>query len=566
MIEHPPSIFVKSPLRRLACALICTLGFGPLSTLAFERPPTTTAPTRAENAHSASNLPVGQAVYQVLLGEIALRRGQPQLAFSAWQDLALTSQAPTALKRAIEIGVANRQFELCLPLARVWRAVEPDSTEARQTLNTLLMLTNRLEELTPQLAEAFANDPAKRAEGFLQLNRSMAKPGNQEMVWQMVRTIAAPYPDLAEAHFAVATAAERAGHIQEALSALLLARKLRPNWPVPWMMESQIRLRETPAEAIKLMRQYVQQSAHDAAGPHYKESWQHLGRLLINTKQYADARDIFLKLSEQFPDDPEVRYPVAVLSLQLNDADTAEKALKVLLEQPLADKSPLHFFLGQIAEYRQQPTQAIDHYQLIRNGEHWLNGQLRIAQIQRKTGQEADALATLSGVLSQHPDHSETLYDAALLAEKLGKLDLTEKWLRHLIKLKPDNAMALNALGYSLADHGLKLEEAHRLIEKALQLQPNDPYILDSLGWVLYRQGKLEPALKILSEAYQLKPDPEIAAHLGEVLWKRRHIEQAVQVWRQGLQSAPNNPVLHKTILRFFPSGLPVMTYPAAAE
>lgn len=549
------------PLRRWVFTLICAIGFGPLTTLAVELPP---ASSNTKKHAEATPVPIGQVVYQVLLGEIALRRNQPQLAFSAWQDLALKSQEPIALKRAIEIGVASRQFELCLPLARTWRATEPDSTEARQTLNTLLMLTNHLDELTPQLAEAFANDPAKRAEGFLQLNRSLAKPGNQEMVWQLVRSIAAPYPELAEAHFAVATAAERAGHIPESLSALALARHLRPNWAAPWVMESQIRLRETPSEAVKLMRQYVQQSARDPAAPYYKDSWQHLGRLLINTNQYAEARSIFLKLSEQFPDDPEVRYPVAILSLQLNDADTAEKALNVLLEQPLADKSPLHFFLGQIAEHRQQAADAIRHYQLVGNGEHWLNSQLRIARVQRQQGQDGAALATLDGVLGKHPDHSEVLYDAALLAEKLGKLDITEKRLRHLLKLKPDHAMALNALGYSLADHGIKLTEAHALIEKALSLQPNDPYILDSLGWVLYRQGKAEAALKVLSEAYQLKADPEIAAHFGEVLWKRQHVEQAIKVWRQGQHAAPDNTVLNKTILRFLPNGLP--TTPTVTE
>lgn len=501
---------------------------------------------------------LGQAVYQVLLGEIALRRGDPQLAFGAWQDLARKSQDPLALKRAIEIGIANRQWELCLPLARTWRTAEPNSTEAKQTLNTLLMLTDRLDELMPQLAEAFANDPERRADGFLQLNRSLAKPGNQEIAWQLVQRLAAPYPNLAEAHYAVGTAAERAGHSQAALLALQQARALRPEWAAPWVMESQVRLRDTPQEAVDLMRQFVRSHAQDPAAPFYKDSWQHLGRLLINTQQYVEARAVFQQLSEHFPTDPELRYPVAILSLQLNDADTAEATLNKLLEQPLADKSPLHFFLGQIAEHRLLFDEAIRHYQQVSTSEHGLNSQLRIARIQRQQGLDAQALETLEYVLNKHPDHADVLYETALLAEKLGHIARTEKHLRHLIKLKPDHAMALNALGYSLADHGMKLDEAYLLIKKALELQPQDPFILDSLGWVLYRQGKLEAALKTLSEAYQIKPDAEIAAHLGEVLWQRHHRDQAIATWQRGIKTAPDNSVLNKTIRRFLPHGIPL--------
>ena len=169
----------------------------------------------------------------------------------------------------------------------------------------------------------------------------------------------------------------------------------------------------------------------------------------------------------------------------------------------------------------------------------------------RDARQTEAALDLLERALSTQPEQPDLLYESALLAEKLGRVELLESRLRKLIELQPENAQAYNALGYSYADRNMRLPEARQLIEKALQLAPNDPFILDSMAWVLYRQGDLEGALSLLQRAHGLRPDPEIAAHLGEVLWKRGEQERARVIWREGLQTQPDNDTLRETLQRF---------------
>jgi len=175
------------------------------------------------------------------------------------------------------------------------------------------------------------------------------------------------------------------------------------------------------------------------------------------------------------------------------------------------------------------------------------------AQLLRDAGRHADAFAFLAKMLEVQPDQPDLLYETALTAEKLGYVEVMERHLRRLIAIKPDSAQAYNALGYSLADRNLRLDEAGQLIDKALSLTPDDPFILDSKGWVLFRQGKPAAALEALQKAYAQKPDAEIAAHIGEVLWALGRSGEALAVWREATKAHPTNEVLAATIKRFVP-------------
>ena len=155
--------------------------------------------------------------------------------------------------------------------------------------------------------------------------------------------------------------------------------------------------------------------------------------------------------------------------------------------------------------------------------------------------------------MGKNPDHLELLYESAIAAEKLDKLDLAEKHFRKLIALQPDKSLGYNALGYSLADRNLRLDEAQTLIDKALELSPGDPFILDSKGWLLFRQGKPEQAVVPLRQAYALRQDAEIAAHLGEVLWALGRADEARALWREAMKAHPSNTLLATTIKRFAP-------------
>jgi Flp pilus assembly protein TadD, contains TPR repeats len=159
--------------------------------------------------------------------------------------------------------------------------------------------------------------------------------------------------------------------------------------------------------------------------------------------------------------------------------------------------------------------------------------------------------ALLGDALATRPDSIELLYDHAMAAERLNHLDVMEKDLRHLLKLQPDHAQALNALGYTLADHNIRLPEAVSLLQQALKLAPNDPFILDSMGWAQYRLGKLDMAAEYLHRAYSARPDPEIAAHLGEVLWAQGKHDEARNLWQAALSSSPNNQALLDVMAKF---------------
>jgi Flp pilus assembly protein TadD len=172
------------------------------------------------------------------------------------------------------------------------------------------------------------------------------------------------------------------------------------------------------------------------------------------------------------------------------------------------------------------------------------------AQLLREAKLNRDAFEVLGTALEKQPDHPDLLYDHAMAAEKLNQMDVMEKNLRRLIQLKPDNAHAYNALGYSLADRNLRLDEARELVEKAAELKPEDPFIMDSLGWVYFRLGQHTKAIELLRRALALGNDPEIAAHLGEVLWTQGQREEARKVWQSALKQAPGNEslrdVMHK--------------------
>ena len=250
--------------------------------------------------------------------------------------------------------------------------------------------------------------------------------------------------------------------------------------------------------------------------------------------------------------------------------------------------SDAHYYLGRIADSQRDYETAIDHYSRVHSGEQQLDSQTRITEllallghvdqarfrlqrlrelnsgedqqihfllvenkILRETGHHSEALDLLTSALEQYPDNVEILYARALAAEKLGQEDLFEQHLRTVLQIEPDNARALNALGYFLADRSRELDEAERYIRQAISIMPTDPAIIDSLGWLSYRQGNYAEALQLLRKAYQLLFDPEIAAHLGEVLWVSGDKKSATEVWNDALEQSPEDALLKGVIDRF---------------
>jgi tetratricopeptide (TPR) repeat protein len=384
---------------------------------------------------------------------------------------------------------------------------------------------------------------------------------------------------MAQAHFAVAQAAALADDDDAAVSAAREALKIRPDWELAALLEAQVLQKRSPAEAAQRLGQFVEKY------PDAREARLNYARVLVLAKRLPEARKQFELIAGANQGNPDVLYAVGLLAYQLKDYAAAESYLKRVLGLKHRDPDQVRYLLGQTAEEQKHWPQAIKWYESIGAGEHQIPARMKIAgaiakqgkldearaflrrvsaehpgeqaqftvaeaQILRDAQRHGEAFELLDQALTKEPDQPDILYDLALTAEKLERFDLLEAHLRKLIQVKPDHAHAYNALGYSFADRNTRLAEARKLVEKALELSPDDYFIIDSLGWVLYREGDLKGAARELRRAYGGRPDAEIGAHLGEVLWMLGEREEARRVWDESLKAGPENETLRKTIQR----------------
>lgn len=523
-------------------------------------------------------------LYRFLLAEIAGQRGRLGDSAALHLELARETRDPRIARRATEIGLHGRRTDIALAAARLWREADPASPQARQTLISLLAAEGRHDELSGMVAALLAAEPAHLAQNLAHLNRLFARLRDRKAARLLVDQLTEPYLDRAEAHYARAVAAHDAGEPVDALAAIRRARTLRPDWENAALAEAQ--MTTDRAKAMTVLADFV------AAHPQARDARLAYARALVNDKRYEEARRHFRALLEQGAADPakngDIVFAVAVLSLQLDDAAAAEPHLRKLVEIGHAEADKARFYLGQIAAEGKRWDEALAWFAAVGPGEHYLNARLHAANVLAKRGdvdaarrhlaetetaaprervqlllgeaqllrdadRNADAHAVLAAALEKDPDQPELLYETALLAEKLGRPDELETRLRRLIELRPDHAHAHNALGYSLADRNLRLDEARALIDRALELAPNDPFILDSQGWVLFRLGQTQGALDVLQRAFGIRADPEIAAHLGEVLWTLGRRDEARATWDKARREHPANAVLAETIKRFLP-------------
>lgn len=534
-------------------------------------------PTPPAKAQASTEDLLARTVFQTLLGELALRRGDTRLGADAWYDLAMRTRDPQALARATEVTGFARQYDRALELARLWLEVEPDSAQARQAQSSLFVLTNRVDELAPQLARLLEEDKANLTSNLLHLNRMLARLTDKKATQKLIDLVARPYDSIPEAHLAMAQAAVNADDAPRALSEIERCLQLRPDWEAAAIIQAQLLAAQSNQQAIASLDQFV------ARYPDAQEARMTLARLLMAEKRFSEARPHFDKLIEKNPDNTQITYLVGMLALQHGDTASGRTHLEKLLKTDFPEKSAVHYFLGQLDQEQNRPDSALAHYSAVTSGEQYIPARSRAAQILwqqgkpeearellrttstsspaertqlilaesqllREQGRQNDAYIVLETALTSQPDNQEILYEAALTAERLGKPEILETRLRHLLKLNPEHAHALNALGYSLADRNLHLSEAHTLITKALTFLPNDPFILDSLGWVLYRQGKLVDARKTLERAYGIRDDAEIAAHLGEVMARMGSRDEARRFLEEASTRHPGNELINNAL------------------
>ena len=581
------SSFMKH-IRHTSCFVLLVLALCGPALAANESEEGTNDSQRAAPASdntSVSSLvdaPSEQTTYQILLAEVALQRGDLELACQIYARLSLLMRDPKIMERTIEIAGYARHFDLAQDTARLWLDVDPTSQRAQRMLVSILVLDNRLDELPPHLARLLESNKSTLADNLLGLNRMFAHSTDRVAVFRLVDNVCQPFFGIAEAHYAVALAAHSAGAGERALQEARKALELRPDWEIAALLQAQLLLRTSPDEAFGFMQEFLKHN------PDSGELKLLLARALAGQRRYDEAKQYFDELLTDDPDNPEIVYSVAILSLQKNDKPQAQALLERLVQLDARDKSPAYYYLGQIAEDDRRYEEALSHYEHVLAGEHYLSAQMRRARILgqqgkieqarallqnvktskpeerirlviveavllRETGRIQEALDLLETQLKGQPDQPELLYESALIAERLGQMELAETRLRRLIELQPQSPQAYNALGYSYADRNIRLPEARELIEKALALAPEDGFILDSMGWILFRQGDFQGALTYLERSYAQRQDPEIAAHLGEVLWTLDRKDEARRILLEAQKSHPSSEILSKAIRKFAP-------------
>lgn len=575
----------------LATALIAALFALSAGAQPAETPPqATVVPKPAPGGPGLSP----DAFYRLILGDVALQRGEPALAARAYLEAARETGNPALARRATEIALSSRQRAMAEQAAKVWLELDPAAERAKQVLASLAAgtplagqaeaseteLRNRLERF---LAEA-ALSVSGVGEPFLQLNRVFAQQTDKQSVFRLIVELAKPYPTTAEAHLAIGLAGLNTGLTDTAIAhasmnAVERALELKPDWDRAVLLKAELMHKRSGTEAVAYLEGAI------AKAPDSRPLRGALAQYLTEQRRFREARDIYRKLLEADPSLREIQFGIAVLSVQMKDWDNAETELGALKRAGFGDTGQVEYYLAQVSEERGRLDEAIARYKDVPEGERAWLAKLRIASVLGKQGKRpeaqrwladlpavtieqrvqvrqaeaqlfrdanrnAEALAILDQGLNEHNEQVELLYDRAMVLEKLDRIAEAEAVLRRLVELKPDDAQSLNALGYTLVDRTDKLDEGFRLIERAHKLAPSDPFILDSMGWALYRLGRLDEAEEYLVRAFTERPDPEIAAHLGEVLFARGQPQKAREIWQSQIKVAPDHPLLLETMRR----------------
>lgn len=534
----------------------------------------------ADTNHLPAQTLTPETLFMVLLAEIAGARGEIGVSVDAYLEVARETRDARLAKRATEIALFSRDMDAATEAARLWTDIDPESDEARRILASVLASSgDRLNEVQIQLARILAGSPEQLEQNLLGLTRALTRIQNKEVVRSIVFRLTEPYMNQPAAHFARAQAAVAIEDGVGALAAIDEAIRLRPDWEPAILFKTQLLVQlDATREAVTLLAEYLRNHP-DSANARLT-----FARTLVSAREFERARDEFQNLLDDAPGDRDLLYAVALVSSQIGDYANAIELFERAIEAGHPEQDHIRMNLGHLTEQLTRYDEAIEWYRGVETGPQHLDAQIRIAAVLARQGKVEDALIHLQGIeampdderrlllaetlilreggryaealarvddaLRDDPDSAELLYESAMLAERLDDLAIMESRLRKLIALDPEHAHAYNALGYSLADRGLRLEEAELLINRALELAPDDPFILDSLGWVRFRQNDYAGALTHLERAYELRRDPEIAAHLGEVLWLMERKDEADRIFEEALRDHPGNDTLKNAIER----------------
>lgn len=527
-------------------------------------------------------------LYEILAADFAYKRGHYRQAFDGMMEAAQKTGDYRLAKWAVEMTVSEKRSRDALDAVRLWHSLAPHPAEAEKYLIGFLVIEDRRGELEALLSASLAKvSSGERGALIYQYQQQLLGNGKDKaQAFGVMEKVLSPYLNMPEAHISLSQMAfankDHARAEQEAREAL----RLKPDSELAVLTLAQAQ--SNPVRSMETLTAFLGQY------PASQEVRISVGRMHIANKEYDQARRAFEQVLAAQPDDMMTLYSLGLLSVQQQDYRGAEGYLKRYLDvakrakKPDAESYQAVFLLAQIAEEQKDYKAALKWMEQITeedDSDAWMLAQIKAAQILMKQGRVKDARRNLFSLRMAYPQEEERLvlseaqilrtaglhqdayallkdsvekahanlnllYEFSLSAEKTGRYEEMESALRRMLEVDPDNQLAYNALGYSFADRNIRLDEAHSLVAKAMELAPDDPYITDSMGWVLFRQGKLKEAEAMLRQAYALLPEPEVMAHLGEVLWLSGQQEEARQFFMDAWKKDPESETLKETFRR----------------
>ena len=572
----------------LAAALLtasATAGTRPVAAIHKTPRPSTTQEESRTAAQDA------EIFYEILLGEITTRSGDPSSGYALMLEAARTSNDENIYKRAADIALQARSGEAALAAANAWKDAWPQSREANRYVLQLLVALNRIADTAAPLQQELLLTKAQaKATAFQALPQLYRRASDKALAASVVQQALASdlkHPDTGAAAWAtVGRMRILANDKKGALEAAHRAQKFDPNYEGTALLALEL-MEEGEAEAAPIARQYFDGQPLPALRLIY-------ARVLVDLQRPAESLAQLQAATRENPSLAEGWLMQAMLQIQNKALDQAEIALQQFTAAAQASATDsanipgmtqAYLLYAQIAEAQGNFEAAEGWLQRVNNPSDVFNAQIRraalwarqgeltrargllhtlqttsteeervkwMAEVQflRDAGKYNQALALQAQAVAQFPNDNDLLYDQAMLAARAGQQQTMERLLRQLIARQPDYHHAYNALGYSLAERGVRLQEAKELIEKALTYAPDDPFITDSLGWVEFRLGNHAQALLLLERAFEKRQDADIAAHLGEVLWKLGQHERAKALWKDAQQQHPDNETLRETLKR----------------
>ncbi len=518
-----------------------------------------------------------EGLYDLLVGELAGIRNNLPLSLEKYLSQARQTRDPGVVSRATRIAAYLENRAALLEMSLLWTEVEPDNLDAHSMASLSLSRDGQyINALTH--AEFALMQGSGEPLMTLVISANQASTQQREALLHQYPRLETLMPGNRILLLTKAMLLRQQDQLPDALNTVEQLLQKAPTEEAAIMLKAQ------------LLHQIGKKEEASAFLEHSLLNIPNSKRLRLQYARFLAEDDLegahqqLTSLVEEYPNDPDLIYPLALASRGLGLRVMAQQLLIKLTRYP-STASSAHFELGTMAEQDNHIESVLMHYRQVHSGPKFLPAAVRLSKFMINHGQlknarlylqklrltnprfsaalyqiESELLAEqqliddayhlLSEAILQEPNDIQLLYMRSMLSEKKNDYTSSEKDLRAILAQDSDNAMALNALGYTLTVHTDRYEEAHELILRALELNPGDPATIDSLGWVLYRLGKYDDAIHQLRRAIEKLPDPEVASHLGEVLWVTGQREEATSVWKTILENDPDNDIIRQTMKR----------------